>query len=188
MAERDPNGHKVVSSSGKFMGWNTIHRLETGDRYMTRFWIGRLRLHIFHRGDEDPDPHDHPWDFWTFPLVSYVEEVTVPSERGHQRYTSIVPAWHWNFRPATHTHRVKGAWSGAYVNEAGQLIDPDDPLYDHGYLKFEPTVVPGKKIVTLIWRSAEYRRWGFLKNREGKWCWIGWKDYVLGGGKNAPCE
>lgn len=203
MQERDHNGHKVVSSSGKFMGWNTIHRLETGDAYMTRMWIGRLRLHVFHRGDEDPDPHDHPWDFWTFPLVPYVEEVTSPfladgirqfgagrEGSGSAAFKSrqVVQAWRWNFRPATHTHRVIGAFSGQYVNEGGHVIDPDEPLYDHGYRKCEPSVTPGKKIVTLIWRSAEYRPWGFLKNRDGKWCWIAWKDYVLGGGKEGPCQ
>lgn len=42
---------------------------------MTRAWFGRLRFHVFFRGDQDPDCHDHPWGFWTFPLRSYVEEV-----------------------------------------------------------------------------------------------------------------
>ena len=187
MEQRDPNGHKVVSSSGKFMGWNTIHRLETGDRYMTRIWIGRLRLHIFHRGDEDPDPHDHPWDFWTFPLVPYVEEVTVPiREQEPHRYTAVVSAWRWNFREATHTHRVKGAWDGHFY---GNLRNGDLAILPYrSAMTPLPGVVEGKKIVTLIWRSKEYRKWGFLKNRDGKWCWIGWRDYILGGGKNAPCE
>lgn len=189
MCEVDPNGKPVVSSSGKFMGWNTIYRLETGDRYMTRFWFGRLRLHIFHRGDEDPDPHDHPWDFWTFPLTPYVEEVANPQIAEPLQNTrkvgsgwsdtlikhvQVVQAFRWNFRPATHTHRVLGAWNGQRTGPG-----PDGMF---------PAVKPGKKIVTIIWRSAEYRKWGFLKNRDSKWCWIGWRDYVVGGGKNAPCE
>lgn len=193
MQERDQNGHKVASSSGKFMGWNTIHRIDNGAPYMTRFWIGRLRLHIFHRGDEDPDPHCHPWDFWTFPLVSYVEEVTSPLLAHALQNTDtvgclppdytvktchVVRAWRWNFRPATHTHRVLGAFDG---------YNPSVSDSDFSF-SFEPRVKPGKKIVTLIWRSKEYRKWGFLKNRDGKWCWVAWRDYVLGGGKDAPCE
>src|SRR3546814_1271720 len=37
---------------------------------------GQLLWHVFYRGDEDPDPHDHPWDFWTRPLFQgYYEEL-----------------------------------------------------------------------------------------------------------------
>lgn len=31
-------------------------------------WTMRLYLHCFYRSDEDPDPHDHPWDFWSLVL------------------------------------------------------------------------------------------------------------------------
>lgn len=189
MVERDAyHGKPVKSSSGTFMGVNTIYRTGTGGKYMTRAWIGRLRLHIFHRGDEDPDPHDHPWDFWTFPLTSYVEEVLSPivaqplqntKEIGHSgngadglKTLQIVPAFRWSFRPATHCHRVLGAWTGAY---------------EHSIADVRPEVRYGQKLVTIIWRSQEYRKWGFLKNRDGRWCWIAWRDYVLGGGKNGPC-
>jgi len=68
---------KAKTSAGKLFGINRIYGAD-GDHetpYMTRAWFGRLRLHVFHRGDADPDCHDHPWGFWTFPLRSYVEEV-----------------------------------------------------------------------------------------------------------------
>lgn len=32
------------------------------------------------------------------------------------------------------------------------------------------------------------RKWGVLRNRDGNWCWTPWREYVFGGGKNAPCE
>ena len=76
------------------------------DPYLTRIgWDVGLKLHIFHRGDKDPDFHDHQWDFWTFPLTSYVEEVlqhdgTVKRE--------IVRAFRLHRRPAEHRHRVVG--------------------------------------------------------------------------------
>ena len=158
----------------KFVGRHTILG-EDGSPYMTRYWIGRLRLHIFYRGDLDPDPHDHPWDFWTFPLTSYVEEVTVPNldpvypfdpPRSYRRHLKVVPAWRLSFRKATHCHRVLGRYSG--------------------YAHMPMTKIDGK-IVTLVWRGPERRRWGFLKNRDGEWCRQYWKRY-LAGGRNAPCS
>ncbi len=83
-------------------GWETIG---VGTPYMTRGWIGRLRLHIFHRGDDDPDCHDHPWSFWTFPLVGYSEEVREP---GGMTYCRVVQAFRLHYRPAEFAHRVIG--------------------------------------------------------------------------------
>lgn len=57
-----------------------FYRQDLGD-YMER-WIALLkngdtrRLHHILRGDADPDPHDHPWNFWSIILWgSYQEEV-----------------------------------------------------------------------------------------------------------------
>lgn len=176
-----------TTSASRFMGRSVIYGKED-DRntpYMTRYWFGRLRLHIFYRGDQDPDCHDHPWDFWTFPLTPYVEEVVEPcaatsvaayiatGEMGtaYRKHLQVVPAWRWTFRPATHTHRVLGRW------------------WRTGWVKGIP--MPETKegrIITIVWRSEDKRKWGFLKNRDGKWCWMHWKEYVFGGGKSAPCE
>lgn len=175
---------EAKSHSDGFIGWSTVYGWDGGVRspYMTRAWIGRLYLHVFHRGDADPDPHDHPWDFWTFPLTSYVEEVTRDISNsalsvGPDRTTPIwsqrrqvVRAWRLSFRPATHTHRVLGRFDG-YDN-------PD------GYPGL--AVKPGK-IVTIVWKGPKKRPWGFLKNHEGKWCWIAWRDYVFGSEKDTPC-
>ena len=43
--------------------------------YLTRYIAGPFRFHVFVHGDRDPAPHDHPWNFWTFPLRGYYEEV-----------------------------------------------------------------------------------------------------------------
>ena len=157
--------------------------------YLTRVWIGRLRLHIFHRGDADEDCHDHPWDFWTFPLTSYVEEVVngEVARRLHGagwasgfkdslvRTREIVRAFKIHHRPATHSHRVLGAWDGT--------IGPVEGLSYEA-----PRVDLAKQIVTVVWVSKPKRPWGFLKNRDGKWCWIAWRDYVFNGGKEGPCQ
>lgn len=207
MADVDAKtGRPVVTSAGKFMGWNTIFGRDgdKGEPYMTRIWFWRLRLHIFHRGDNDPDPHDHPWDFWTFPLTSYVEEVTVPfladgirefgtglAGNGSDQLVrrQIVPAFRLSYRPATHTHRVLGAYYGIVEDSEGYGFEYSAKraatLPDWMY---KPWVHPSKKIITLVWRSGEYRRWGFLKARDGRYCWVHWKEYVVGGGKDSPCQ
>lgn len=191
------------TSADNFWGWHTI--ITDGSKYMTRVWFGRLRVHVFYRGDADQDPHDHPWDFWTFPLTSYVEEITtkIGEEKvytGHGDYRideefkterHVVRAFWPSFRPATHTHRVMGRYSHNVWSHASQSIlkhiGPGmandmvagrlgEPYYD------------GRKIVTIVWRSEFKRKWGFLKHKDGRWCWQAWRDYALHGGKNAPCE
>jgi hypothetical protein len=195
------------SSSGRWWGISRIMGAE-GDHetvYMTRIWMGPLRFHIFHRGDQDPDCHDHPWDFWTFPLVSYVEEVlhpirdTIPEipgsklvfrkvegvdeiyreyENGDEAFVTrdryyrrleVVEAFKIHHRPATHQHRVLGAF--------------DPRFYSQKQRVFPPANIP-----TIVWRGPVRRPWGFTKERNGRWCWVAWKKYVYDGGKHGPCE
>lgn len=111
--------------------------------YLTRLHLGRLFVHFFNRGDMDRSPHDHPWDFWTFPLTTYYEEVwkVVNYWGGAQRAVCInkkskVRRFRIHFRPANYIHRV---------------LHP----------------APGKRIITLVFRSAKYRSWGFWS--DGRW-------------------
>ena len=145
------------SSADAFMGYSTIYG-RGGDLdtpYLTRIWIGRLRLHIFFKGDQDTDPHDHPWDFWTFPLVPYEERVL---DRDLLSLTTqTVPAWRVTFRPATHIHRVLGPKPGPIARWLGL------PL------------------ITLVWRGKTRRSWGFwsfTSIRPGRpRYWIRWDRY-----------
>lgn len=179
------------SSAESFIGRSTIYGVEGEHRtpYMTRYWIGRLRLHIFYRGDADPDPHNHPWPFWTFPLTSYVEEVTVhcghrnlPDDKfawvpSYDVETRLVKAFRLHYRPAEHCHRVLGLWGGRY---GGKTYD------------LKPTVRAGK-IITIVWRGAKSNKWGFLRKRTDDprrgplWCFTPRRQYVYEGGKEAPC-
>jgi hypothetical protein len=172
--------------------WETID--DRGDPYLTKITIGKQRLHIFHRGDKDPDFHDHPYEFWTFPLVPYVEQVadyeTVIAEGNQSTLqvavkTQVVPAFTWSYRPANYAHRVVGratkhalAWrhykTGVIAEELCDI--PSTPLTDDG------------KIFTIVRVGPVFRRWGFLKNRDGRWCWVPSREYRHGGGKHAPCE
>ena len=208
-----------MSKNDQWLGWHTIYGVDKDHNtpYMFRAWIGRLRLHIFYRGDADPDCHDHPWDFWTFPLTPYVEEVVVSRnpyegvtdqssatvELGivegtiplHKKIVQVVPAFRWSFRPATHCHRVLGAWNGRHIRLAGYSFGEEEwPHYDSYDAMGDPKPVQDyypatsdQKIVTIVWRSKPKRSWGFLKNRDGQWCWIAWRDYVFQGGKEGPC-
>lgn len=146
--------------------------------YMTRFGIGRLRCHVFHRGDADPDHHDHPNDFITFPLTSYVEEIPLYSVEetppGNPILTTfrIVRAFRFHYRTAEFAHRVLGRWTGRHQRHPQQ-----DPLL--------ALVAPGK-LITLVWFRPKRREWGFLRLRDA--CFIPWKRYVYGEGKSAPCQ
>lgn len=207
----EPVGSSTTGPHSKpepFYGKHTIYDVsgENWEPYMTRYWLGRLRLHVFHRGDNDADPHDHPWSFWTFPLTSYVEEVTAPCASdsmwnyvktgtmgtAYRSYRQVVRAFRLHYRPATHTHRVLGRWTGRWERPwPGRF--PDSEMVE-SYRHHRPTQAgdvpsfgPGK-IITLVWRSGSNRKWGFLKNRDGRWCWIPWKEYIYSGGKHGPCE
>ena len=99
-----------------------------GSDYLTRlmlYAIGTLRLHKFHRGDDDRAPHDHPWWFITFPFTSYVEKywVRLDEASAAESYlwdgfsdwiccTRIVKAWHFHFRSAKFRHFVIGRADG----------------------------------------------------------------------------
>lgn len=87
-----------------------------GSPYLTRVIVGRLRFHVFHRGDIDPDPHDHPADFWTFPLVPYVEQYLTRDGRTGRR---VVRAFRLHHRRAEFAHRVVGRWAGTELDARG---------------------------------------------------------------------
>jgi hypothetical protein len=204
-------GTKVATSAGKFFGWrNRIYGRdnEHSTVYMTRFWIGRLRLHVFWRGDYDPDWHDHPWGFWTFPLNSYVEEVVSASAKamvamGHTEwifdgrraeisdhiFQRVVPAFRLHYRSADHTHRVLGKYDGTVRDDLGFThrvsARKAADLVKSPRFKADYEIIG--KITTIVWRGKDERKWGFLKNRDGRWCWVHWKEYVFRGGKDAPC-
>lgn len=159
-------------------------RVETigfGTPYRTAVLIGRLRLHVFHRGDEDPDPHTHPWSFWTFPLTSYLEEVFDPCEG--TRTLQVVKAWRLHHRSIIHAHRLLGrAAVGPILEFEGKRI-------------VVPTVRPGK-VITLVWRSqhagvdwgfwvptqrAVERNWKQLERiASTKVSLVDWRSYVFG--------
>lgn len=168
--------HKVFYGPDEDGGWSP---------YMEKWGLGNLWVHKFMRGDVDPDPHDHPWAFWTFPLVSYVEEVTgFPNGGpfGPLVERQIVTAFQWHHRPADYLHRVLGKAKPEVFDE--RFADGLAGTWT-GSHEAEPCA---GTIWTIVWHGKASRRWGFLKTRDGRWCWQDWEAYVNEGGRSAPCE
>lgn len=123
--------------------------------YLTRVKLtpctpwGQAFLHCFHRGDQDPDPHDHPWAFYTFPLQTYIEERL--DGLGGYITIKVVDRWKWHYRPATYTHRVLGPG-------------------DRAALRAGKYVLRRKRLWTIIWKKRIERKWGF---------WVYWDDLPL---------
>lgn len=163
-------------------GWRTLYGHDAAgqwSRYMFRLRVGRLRFHVFYRGDADADPHSHPWDFWTFPLTPYVEEVTAPlagtmpgyEPTKYERKLNIVPAFRLSYRPASYLHRVLGRFGGRItVKGVGEGLF---------YSK--------KPIVTVVFTGKKAAKWGFLKLCGALGEFMNYKKYVEEGGKTAPC-
>lgn len=117
-------------------------------RYMTRWilWFKCcLRIHKFWRGDDDDDraPHDHPSDFWTFPLVSYTEKFWDSTNRIFR--VQVVQRFRWHYRPAEYRHIVIGRadgkpiWTivfmGRWRRKWGFWPDPDTFVYWREWVK-----------------------------------------------------
>lgn len=201
---------KAKTSAGRLFGINRIYGEDGAHEtpYMTRAWLGRLRLHIFHRGDQDPDCHDHPWGFWTFPLRSYMEEVL--EERVETRFVPdqpVLAGYDPNGDPVWLEHRSIGGGTTVrtvYFERRLQVVkafrlhyrpashkhrvlglavrSPHTTVDNHWSVKHVGT------IPTIVWTERPSRSWGFYKERFGRWCFVPWKDYVFGGGKSAPCD
>lgn len=158
-----------------------------GDPYLTRylFPLG-YRLHVFHRGDTDPDCHDHPWEFWTFPLTAYVEDVWVNGVVT----ADIVDECKWHHRTATYTHRIVGPLYSAHPNNQRYVRNRV------GNYPVARRVLPlltrlswwwfgVDKIVTIVRTGPVTRSWGFQRKVKAKdphlknsYVWTPWKEYV----------
>lgn len=74
------------------------------ERWILWAWKGTVRIHKFHRSDDDRALHDHPFWFWTFPFSDYEEKFWSP--KLNKVVYHIVTKWRFHFRPALHRHAV----------------------------------------------------------------------------------
>lgn len=135
--------------------------------YLSRVEItGSLSIHVIHRGDGDPDPHDHKRAFFTFPFVSYVEHVYEHSFEGSDT-CRVVRAWRPHFRGRTFTHRILGRWSGERDRITGAAL---------------PTHVPGAIATLVLWVGRKRSEWGFWVYEPNRLrfrrLFVPWKAYI----------
>ena len=96
--------NKKIWTLGSFrIGWTHDLVFDENQPYLERWiiWLGfTIRVHKFHKGDDDRAFHDHPWWFITMPFSAYLE--TTPKNK---KKTLIKP-WRAHFRAAEHRHIV----------------------------------------------------------------------------------
>lgn len=129
--------------------------------YLTRYTLlefknWQLCLHIFHRSDS-PELHDHPWNFYTLPLLHGYREMVRYSETD-MRLEEVKP-WRLRFRPAEYAHRV--------ILHSRFRVDDNYQLH-----------VTKKKAVTLVLMTKRRREWGFFT----KVGWTKWRQYFADNG------
>lgn len=122
--------------------------------YLTRYPLtpktrwGQLCLHVFHREDEDEDPHDHARDFLTIPLSSSYTEETYDPETGVLAFETV-RRFKLHRRKAEHCHRIVMSWNAETVKGV--------PYTRH--MKVWP-------LVTLVWFFPARREWGFWVKKD----------------------
>jgi hypothetical protein len=108
-------------------------------RLWTRPDGGDLRFHTIYRGDEDRDPHSHPFGFWTFPLQGYWEEfhtLELDKFSGNKMWRMrkrYVKPFRLHYRPKEYVHRIL-------------------PLTE--------------TVRTIVWTQKNQQEWGFWVNQE----------------------
>ncbi len=140
--------------------------------YLRRFFLWRnhhghsIYLHHILRSDDDPDPHDHPFDFTSIILRGgYFDQEWGfvppsvdggPGNRYQKEGTPVFPGEIVR-RPASHIHRVI-LFSKDYGWDAnGSFVSgPPTPAW------------------TLVITGPHFRHWGFIKEDR----WVYWREYL----------
>lgn len=142
---------KIETILGKLFHYRDITKVVDGQTllYLRRYFIlktrwGSLFLHKIVRSDDDPDPHDHPWDFTSFILASgYGDQQWFwdGSTRYFHRLERVKPRTVVR-RRAEHTHRViiepgKPAWTLVFTKNKRRpwyFVTESGPVYWREYL------------------------------------------------------
>ena len=156
---------------------NTITSPENNDPYLTRIELGRLRFHIFHRGDDDRAAHDHMWNFWTFPLTPYIE---IYLDENNERRHRLVKAFRLHKRDYTYRHIVYGPAKKLTHKTTLKGLETCRVAYDERFQAWYTSRSLKDKIFTICWTSKKKKpSWGFY-TRNGSH-YVDWQDYVFKG-------
>lgn len=86
-----------------------------GEIYLERWYMYllgfTLRLHKFHRGDDERAVHDHPWPFLTLPFKGYWERIGYKrhAQLGDSVNVQYVAPFRFHYRPSSYQHIVLGS-------------------------------------------------------------------------------
>lgn len=154
-----------------------IRRQDTGDLYLRRWFIyprdkdfgknkgkGRLYVHKFYRGDEDPHLHDHPWPFTSLILTrGYWEETDPfgPEDKTLNDKDKARSVW---------THSPDGQWRRRVFYRRLSLLHRPATWRHRVILKDD------KPVWTIVKTGVKERSWGFWIM--GKLC--PWRNYCNG--------
>lgn len=139
----------------------------TGDPYMMRYIFfkskyGSIYFHRFLQGDQG-NPHDHPWNFFTFVISKGYKERLFTQDMDKGLYTETIvhrKPLSLAFRRAEAVHLVE-------VDKKRSLAEIEDaPL-------------------TMCIMLRRRRVWGFLEMLPDGYRWVNWLDY-LGIDKTDP--
>lgn len=118
-----------------------------------------VRLHKFHRGDDDRAVHDHPWAFITFPFKGYYERVHLNAP-GEYRIHFVKP-WGFHYRPSSYQHMVLGT----HYSEGWKAKGPQPEL--------KAMWLTPKPFFTFVVTGRKDRAWGFWP--DGKYVY--WRTF-----------
>ena len=86
----------------------------------------KVFLHLFHRGDAEDYPHDHPWPFWSLILWGGYYEHTATGKHWHGPGSLLRRPAEWQHRVELHGKRkcVTLIWTGKKQRTWG-FVCPD---------------------------------------------------------------
>lgn len=152
--------------------------------YLRRFKLwrsksGNIYLHHIFRSDDDPDPHDHPWDFTSLILSKgYRDE-------------------QWLFVPMVQSEpgKAKGPIVDSYPNPVditvkGQRFKIDDEIcrppnvVQRNAEHIHRVILDRGPAWTLVFTGPIRRSWGFIRATQ----WSFWREYLNVWGKRGDTD
>lgn len=155
----------------------------TPDWWIFRWLPVRIFLHHIVRDDDDRDPHDHPWKFWTFILWGayrenildrWVQALTAP-DGGYAGFNRLYPN---GSRDTYRLDEPSCVWPWAPVMRT-RIARPGRLLKNEATHTHRVEVIRPVWTVFICWPAE--REWGFWtqkKDAERTPVWVDWRTYL----------
>ena len=139
-----------------------------GTVYLIRYIVFKsqymcLYIHRFMRSDSD-DPHDHPWNFFTYVISGGYSEVTY-DRNGMDAYNSTNGNMFWHMKV---NYRRPGSIAYRRCNDIHQVVV--DKARDMGEVEEAP--------LTVCLMGPRKRQWGFWLNEMNGAGFLDWREYL----------